>query len=168
MTDTLPHIRTFLENSEIEFEVMACDPALADTAVFCEYYGISLDHSANAIVVKTKTGERKCTACVVLATARLDVNHTVRKKIGARKVSFAGAEETLSLTGMDLGGVTPLCLPTDLPLWIDAEVMKRPYIILGGGNRHSKIRVLPDIFRLTPNTEIVEGLALPGPPPTAA
>jgi prolyl-tRNA editing enzyme YbaK/EbsC (Cys-tRNA(Pro) deacylase) len=168
MTDTLPHIRTFLENSKIEFEVMTCDPALADTAVFCEHYGISLDHSANAIVVKTKTGERKYVACVVLATARLDVNHTVRKKIGARKVSFAGAEETLSLTGMDLGGVTPLCLPPDLPLWIDAEIMKRPYIILGGGNRESKIRVLPDIFRLTPNTEIVEGLTLPGPPPTAA
>jgi prolyl-tRNA editing enzyme YbaK/EbsC (Cys-tRNA(Pro) deacylase) len=123
-----------------------------------------LDHSANAIVVKTKTGERKYVACVVLATARLDVNRTVRKKIGARKVSFAGAEETLALTGMDLGGVTPLCLPQDLPLWVDAEVMRRPYIILGGGNRESKIRVLPEIFLHTPNTEIVEGLGLPPPP----
>ena len=96
------------------------------------------------------------------------MNHTVRKKIGARKVSFAGAEETLALTGMDLGGVTPLCLPPDLPLWIDAEVMRRPYIILGGGNRASKIRVTPEIFRLTPNTEIVEGLALPVAPTPAA
>ena len=168
MTDTVPRIRAFLENSKLDFEVMACDPALADTAVFCEHYGLSLDHSANTIVVKTKTGERKYVACVVLATARLDVNHTVRKKIGARKVSFAGAEETLALTGMDLGGVTPLCLPPDLPLWIDAEVMRRPYIILGGGNRASKIRVTPDIFRLTPNTEIVEGLALPVAPTPAA
>ena len=168
MTATLARIRAFLEDSKLDFEVMACDPELADTAVFCERYGHSLDHSANTIVVKTKTGERKFVTCVLLATARLDVNHTVRKKIGARKVSFAGAEETLALTGMDLGGVTPLCLPPDLPLWIDAEVMRRPYIILGGGNRASKIRVTPEIFRLTPNTEIVEGLALPVAPTPAA
>jgi prolyl-tRNA editing enzyme YbaK/EbsC (Cys-tRNA(Pro) deacylase) len=73
MTDTVPRIRAFLENSKLDFEVMACDPALADTAVSCKHYGFSLDHSANTIVVKTKTGERKHVACVVLATARLDV-----------------------------------------------------------------------------------------------
>ncbi|MDQ3392153.1 MAG: hypothetical protein M3508_12605, partial [Actinomycetota bacterium] len=35
-------------------EVVDCDPALADTAAFCEAYGFAPDDSANAIVVAGK------------------------------------------------------------------------------------------------------------------
>ena len=159
MTDTLPKIRRFLENTKLEFEVMDCDPELADTNVFCKEYGINLEDSVNAIVVKTKTGELKYVACALLATTRLDINKTVRKKLGARKVSFADIKETAKLTVMEIGGVTPLSLPSFLPLWVDLKVMQRNFIVLGGGNRSSKIKVSPKIFNYTHNTEIVEGLA---------
>ena len=43
MTDTLPKIRRFLESTKLDFEVMDCDPKLADTYVFCKEYGIDLD-----------------------------------------------------------------------------------------------------------------------------
>ena len=33
------------------YELVACDPDLADTAAFCETYGYAADDSANAIVV---------------------------------------------------------------------------------------------------------------------
>jgi len=164
MADTLPEIRTILEASGLPFEVWDCQAELADTAVFCAHYGVSLDHSANTILVKSKTGDEAYAACVVLATGRLDVNKTVRKRLGARKASFASAEETRAMTGMEIGGVTALALPASLPLWIDAAVMQRDYIILGGGNRESKLKVSPEIFRQTPNTEIVEGLARPVDP----
>ena len=88
----------------------------------------------------------------MLATHRLDVNHAVRKKIGARKVSFASAEEPKAVTGMNIGGVTALALPKDLPLWIDGDVMRRPFVILGGGNRTSKLKVLPELLFRMPNT----------------
>jgi len=101
----------------------------------------------------------------VLATMRLDVNHIVRKRLGARKVSFASAEETQALTGMSLGGVTAFALPETLPLWIDARIMALDYVILGGGNRSSKIKLAPAVFNSIPNAEIVDGLARPGPPP---
>ncbi len=159
MADTLPEIRAILEGAGLDFEVMDCDPSLADTAVFCEHYGVSLDHSANTILVKSKTGEEKFAACLVLATMRLDVNKVVRKRLGVRKASFAGPDETKTMTGMEIGGVTALALPETLPLWVDGEIMRRDYVILGGGNRESKIKVSPRIFATTPNTEIVEGLA---------
>ena len=95
----------------------------------------------------------------MLATTRLDINKTIRKKLGARKVSFADIEETAKLTAMNIGGVTPLTLPSALPLWVDSKVMQRNSIVLGGGNRSSKIKVSPKIFNYTANTEIVEGLA---------
>ena len=159
MTDTLPQIRKFLESTNLEFEVMDCNPDLADTKVFCKEYGIDLNDSVNAILVKTKTGGLKYAACALLATTRLDINKMIRKKLGARKVSFANIEETVKLTAMNIGGVTPLTLPSTLPLWVDSKIMQRNSIVLGGGNRLSKIKVSPKIFNYTLNTEIVEGLA---------
>ena len=141
MSDTLPEIRSVLEASAHPFEVWDCDPELADTAVFCEHYGVKPENSANTILVRSKSGELKYAVCVLLATHRLNVNHTVRKKLEVRKVSFASAEETQQLTGMEIGGVTPLALPDDLPIWVDSNVMDQEFVILGGGNRSSKLKV---------------------------
>ncbi len=163
MTMSLPpaNVRTILEGSYLSFEVVPCDADDADTAVFVDKYGYSIEDSANCILVKTKTGDEKFVACLVLATTRLDVNKRVRKKIPARKVSFASAEETRMHTGMELGGVTPIGLPDWLPLWIDSKVMQRNSIIIGGGNRHCKIIVPPVIFEQIANVEIVDKLAVP-------
>ena len=161
MTDIEDKIHAQLRASGIPFRVIDCDPALADTATFCAHYGYAPEDSANTILVKSKTGAAAFVACVLLATAKLDVNKTVRKKMGVRKASFATAEETKRITGMEIGGVTSFALPDDLPLWIDAAVMARPEIILGGGGRDSKIILSPEIYRHTPLTEIVEGLAIP-------
>ena len=159
MTDTLPQIRQFLESTKLDFEVIDCDPEFADTNVFCKEYGIDLEDSVNAIVVKTKTGELKYAVCALLATTRLDINKTIRKKLGARKVSFADIGETVELTAMNIGGVTPLSLPSNLPLWVDSKIMQRSTIVLGGGNRSSKIKISPKIFNYTLNTEIIKSLA---------
>ena len=99
----------------VEYELFPCDPALADTAQFCAAYGFSPDESANTIVVVGKADPRRYAACIVLATHRLDVNRAVRDRLGTRKASFAGPDETRELTGMEIGGVTPFGLPADLP-----------------------------------------------------
>ena len=159
MTDTLPFIRTFLESTKLDFEIMDCDPDLADTNIFCKKYGISFKDAANTIVMKSKTGELKYATCVLLATTKLDTNKTIRKKLSTHKVSFTNIEETEKLTKMQIGGVTPIELPKNLPLWVDSRVMQRKIIVLGGGNRTSKIKISPNIFNNIPNTEIVVGLA---------
>ena len=155
-----PAIADLLESSGLDHEVLPCDPELADTAVFCEHYGVPLEDSVNTIVVKAKTGGERFVACALLANTRLDVNHCVRKRLASRRVSFASAEETARVTGMTIGGVTPLGLPAGLPLWVDARIMERSEVILGSGTRRSKIRIPPAIFERTPGAEIVDGLAL--------
>ncbi|HUP86749.1 MAG TPA: YbaK/EbsC family protein [Acidimicrobiales bacterium] len=152
-----------LDASGVPYDVVPCDPALADTAAFCEHYGYPPEESANTIVVASKREPKRYVACVVLATTRLDVNGTVKRRLDAGKVSFASAEETAELTGMQLGGVSALALPSDLPLWVDAEVMKRERIILGGGSRSMKIHVAPEVFSKLPSVEVVDGLAQPVP-----
>ena len=119
-----PAVRDALHALGVEFEVMECDPALADTAAFVEAYGIPLDRSANTIVVASKGAEPRYVACVLLATTSLDVNSVVRREMGVRKASFAAADPVRALTGMEIGGVTPFGLPHDLPTLVDARVME--------------------------------------------
>ena len=145
-----------------EYELFACDPALADTAAFCAAYGFDPADSANTIVVIGKGNPPVYAACVVLATHRLDVNRVVKGRLG-RKSSFASPEEAATLTGMAIGGVTAFGLPADLPLWVDAAVMERERIVLGGGSRSWKVLAPPSILQTLPNVEIVEGLANPAP-----
>jgi prolyl-tRNA editing enzyme YbaK/EbsC (Cys-tRNA(Pro) deacylase) len=145
----------------VAYELFACDPDLADTAKFCAAYGFALEEAANTIVVVGKAEPRVYAACIVLAPHRLDVNRTVKNRLGTRKASFASADETRELTGMAIGGVTPFGLPADLPVWVDAAVMARPRIVLGGGSRSWKVIASPQILRALPNVDVVEGLAGP-------
>jgi prolyl-tRNA editing enzyme YbaK/EbsC (Cys-tRNA(Pro) deacylase) len=152
-----------------EHELFACDPALADTAAFCAHYGFAMEDSANTIVVVGKATPPVYAACVVLATHRLDVNRSIRTRLGTRKASFASPDETRDLTGMAIGGVTAFGLPADLPVWVDAAVMERERIVLGGGSRSWKVLAPPSILLTVPNVEVVEGLAYrPEPAPTAS
>ena len=146
-----------------EYELFACDPALADTAAFCAAYGFDPADSANTIVVIGKSEPPVYAACVVLATHRLDVNRVVKERLGTRKASFASPDETSELTGMAIGGVTAFGLPAGLALWVDAAVMDRERIVLGGGSRSWKVIASPEILRTLPNVEIVAGLAAPRP-----
>ena len=147
-------------------ELFPCDPALADTAAFCAAYGFSPEDAANTIVVAGKADPPRYAACVVLATHRLDVNHAVRDRLGTRRASFASPDETRALTGQQIGGVTAFGLPHGLPIWIDAAVMARPRIVLGGGSRSWKVLAPPAILLTLANAEVVEGLARPAPPAT--
>ena len=152
-------ILSSLRSSGVDYEIIECDPELADTAAFCSHYGYQLEESANAIMVVGKGEPRTYAMCVVLATTRIDVNRSVRKKMGTKKASFASAEEATEITGMTLGGVTPFGLPDNLPLWIDNRVMRCDKVIVGGGSRNRKIYVPPRALSSLPNAEIVEELA---------
>jgi prolyl-tRNA editing enzyme YbaK/EbsC (Cys-tRNA(Pro) deacylase) len=152
-------VRRHLDTLGVLYEVVPCDPALADTAAFCAAYGYALEDSANTIVVVGKGDPPRYAACVVLATTRLDVNRAVRARFGGRRASFAAPDETRAITGMELGGVTVFGLPPDLPIWVDARVMRRERIILGGGSRSWKVAARPAILAALPAVEVVEGLA---------
>jgi prolyl-tRNA editing enzyme YbaK/EbsC (Cys-tRNA(Pro) deacylase) len=139
--------------------VAEIDPALADTAAFCERYGVSADESANCVVVAgRRDGETRYAACVILATTRADVNGVVRRQLDVRKASFAATDTAVEQTGMEYGGITPVGLPETWPLFVDAAVAATPLVVIGSGVRRSKL-VLPGEFvgRL-PGAVILDGL----------
>jgi prolyl-tRNA editing enzyme YbaK/EbsC (Cys-tRNA(Pro) deacylase) len=148
-----------LSGLAVPYELFPCDPALADTAAFCEAYGFSPEDAANAIIVAGKSNPRTYAACIVLAPDRLDVNRRVTELLGTRKASFATADETRELTGMAIGGVTPFGLPSGMRILIDAAVMSRERIVLGGGSRSWKVLAAPAILLELAGAEVVERLA---------
>ncbi len=150
-----------LNDVEASYEIIDCDPSFADTAAFCNRYGYLPKESANAILLEGKADPPVYALCLVLATTRINVNKVARKRLGTRKASFASADITKELTGMEIGGVTPFGLPEDLPIWIDNLVMEAPKVIIGGGSRNAKIYLTPENLLKLPNTHIVEGLSMP-------
>ena len=155
-----PAVRAGLDAHGIKCKTLVCDPELADTATFCEHYGFSPEQAANAIVVVGKTNPPKYVCCVVLATCRLDVNKTVSALIGTKRCSFATPDQTVEQTGMEIGGVTPIGLPA-MPIYVDSQVMSQEQIVIGGGNRSSKLLLCPSELSKVECVEVVNKLGLP-------
>ena len=143
-------------------EVAEIDPDLADTAAFCAAYGSPMESSANCVVVAGRRGEQtRYAACLVLATTRADVNGLVRRRLDARKASFAPMADAVALTGMEYGGITPLGLPESWPLLVDAAVAAAPAVVVGSGLRGSKLALPGALLAALPGAEVVEGLGRP-------
>src|SRR2546423_15691376 len=105
MDPTEAAVKQRVDQLGVPYDIVPCDPELADTAAFCQAYGFAPEDSANTIVVIGKSDPPRYVACVVLATTRLDVNKVVRQRLGGKKASFCDPETTKTITGMALGGV---------------------------------------------------------------
>ncbi len=139
--------------------VAEIDPGLADTAAFCERYGVAPAESANCVVVTgRRDGQPRYAACLVLATTRADVNGLARRQLDVRKASFAPMDEAVSLTGMEYGGITPIGLPAGWPVLIDAAVAAAPMVVVGSGLRRSKLAVTGAALASLPGAQVLDGL----------
>ena len=153
-------LRTLAPSVAATVEVAAIDPDLADTAAFCERYGVGLDISANCVIVAGRRGESiRYAACMVLATTRADVNGVIRSLLDARKASFAPMDDAVALSGMEYGGITPLGVPAEWAILVDSRIVSLPQIVVGSGLRRSKIAMPGSVLAELPGAQVVEGLA---------
>lgn len=142
--------------------VSAIDPTLADTAAFCQAYGVLPEESANCVIVAGRRGgDLRYAACVILATTRADVNGLVRRRLDARKASFAPMDTAVASTGMEYGGITPIGLPEAWPILVDSSVVATPTVVVGSGVRGSKLVMPGRLLATLPNAEVIEGLGQP-------
>ncbi len=143
--------------------VAPIDPALADTAAFCAAYDVPLAASANCVVVAGRRGERTTyAACVLLATTRADVNGLVRRRLDARRASFAPMDDAVALTRMEHGGITPVGLPAPWPVLVDAAVVAAGAVVVGSGLRRSKLVLPGALLAGLPGADVLDGLGRAG------
>lgn len=156
-------VRDALVRLGVVHQVLACDPDLADTAAFCAHFGFSLEQAANTILVASKKVDPvRYAVCVLLGTTRLDVNHKVSELLDVKRLSFADAEITMELTGMMIGGVTAFGIE-GLPIYVDAAVMEQAQVVMGGGNRSSKLLLAPGELLKLQTASVVDRLARSSP-----
>lgn len=149
-------------SADAELFVAEIDPDAADTAAFSARYAVPLEVSANCVVVAGRRGQdTRLAACMVLATTRADVNGLVRRRLDARKASFAPMDLAVAETGMEYGGITPVGLPETWPVFVDAAVAATAYVVIGSGLRRSKLVVPGAALAALPRAEVLDGLGLP-------
>jgi prolyl-tRNA editing enzyme YbaK/EbsC (Cys-tRNA(Pro) deacylase) len=149
--------------------VAEIDPELSDTAAFCARYGVRSEDSANCVVVAgRRDGQVRLAACMVLATTRADVNGLVKRELDVRKASFAPMAEAVELTGMEYGGITPVGLPADWPLYVDAAVAATERVVIGSGVRRSKLTLPGAMLASLPGAVVLADLGRPIPPGPAS
>ena len=155
-------VRTALRGSPLaaSVEVAAIDPDLADTQALVEATDVTLEESANCIVVLGRRGEtRRVAAALVLATTRADVNTTIRKSLDVRKASFMPMDRAVAETAMEFGGITPVGLPPAWPVLVDSRVVAADRVVIGSGIRGSKLRLPGAAVAQLPGVTVIEGLA---------
>jgi prolyl-tRNA editing enzyme YbaK/EbsC (Cys-tRNA(Pro) deacylase) len=139
--------------------VVEIDPDLSDTARNQEAYDLPPETLANCVVVAGKRkGVEKVAACMVLATTRADVNNVVRRRLDVRKATFLGRDDAVERTGMEYGGITPIGLPDDWRVLVDADVAAAPVLVIGSGVRRSKLLLPGSVLASLPTAETVESL----------
>lgn len=140
--------------------VSEIDQTLSDTAAFCAKYEVTMEESANCVILEGKRdGVSKMAACVILGSTRADVNGVVKKTLDVNKISFAQMEKAVSESGMEYGAITPIGLPSNWPILIDKAVAESPYVVVGSGVRKSKLAVTGKFLASLPNAQVIEGLA---------
>ena len=140
-------------------EVVEIDPSLADTAALTSAYDLPLAASGNCVVVHgRREGEERVAACVVRADTRADVNNLVKRRLDVRKATFVPMEEAVGRTGMEYGGITPVGLPEQWRVLVDASLVETPVVVLGSGLRRSKLLLPGPALAALPAAEVVASL----------
>lgn len=144
-----------------EVAVVEIDPELADTAAMTEAYDVPLASSANCVVVSGKrAGDERIAACLVRADTRADVNNLVKRTLDVRKCSFHPMDRAVAETGMEYGGITPVGVPPQWRVLVDASVLEIEATIIGSGVRRSKLLVPGRLFEHLPGAEVLPGLGI--------
>jgi prolyl-tRNA editing enzyme YbaK/EbsC (Cys-tRNA(Pro) deacylase) len=141
-------------------QVFEIDPALSDTETLCTTYDLPLDSMGTAVLVLGKReGVQRQACCMTLADRRVDINGYVRRTLDVRKASFAPMDYATDVSGMEYGGITPVGLPDDWPVWLDAALVDTKVLCIGSGVRRSKLLLDGASLLNLPGAMKVDGLA---------
>ncbi|MDR0284342.1 MAG: hypothetical protein LBI33_05545 [Propionibacteriaceae bacterium] len=141
--------------------VFTIDPADADTATLTTKLDLPLQDSGNAVLITGfRAGEARHCCCMTAADRRVDVNHVVKRALDVRKCSFAAMDEAVAVSGMEYGGITPIGLPPEWPVWLDPYVADIEWLLIGSGVRTSKLVVPGAALLRLPGARLVADLTV--------
>ena len=95
---------------------------------------------------------------MVRADTRADVNNLVRRTLDVRKATFLSMDRAMAESEMEYGGITPVGLPAEWRLLVDARCVEIDAAIIGSGVRHSKMLLPGALLAELPGAEVLPDL----------
>jgi prolyl-tRNA editing enzyme YbaK/EbsC (Cys-tRNA(Pro) deacylase) len=133
----MDNIRTILQNSGVQFEIIHHEKQLRTAQEGADYFGIELGQTAPTLVLKSEKG---CFAMIV-SGSRGRVNLAeVSGMLGCQQLKMATPEEVRQITGYAVGSV-PLLL--SLPCIVDRGLFRYPFVYGGTGEPGSTLKIAP-------------------------
>lgn len=139
----------YLDQHKIDYEIFELPAEKLGAEVTASLLHQPLEVIFKTIVVK-RAGRGKTILAVVPGTSEVDLK-ALAKVIGEKKVFLTTQNEAESLTGLQVGGISPLALINrGFQVVIDSSAQEHDRIHISGGERGLNIRLsVVDLIKIT-------------------
>jgi Ala-tRNA(Pro) deacylase len=130
-------IRSMMESLQIPIECIEHEPVYTNPAM-AQAVGVKESQTVKSLVLKTREG--KFAVLVLPGDKKMDWK-VVANQLNTKKVEFAKPEEVLSLVGCEVGCVPPFGHMTELPIYMDKELLKKDFLYFNPGVHNKSFKV---------------------------
>lgn len=139
-----------LDQRKIAYHATTYSPDLHSALEVAEILGAPPEHVYKTLVVLPESGQGRPMLVMVPGTKELDLK-VFGVSSGEKKVKMASQREAESLTGLLVGGISPLALlQKGFRIFIDEEALQLDQIYLSAGQRGVNLRLAAaDLIKVT-------------------
>lgn len=129
-----------LEARKIAHEVIGYDQSIRDARLVAEAVGMPVETVFKTLVVQGQSGKKPILALVPSNTS-LNLKR-LAKALGEKKLAMASYADAEKLTGLQVGGISPLALlDKRWPVILDSRAAALPQLVISAGQRGTQARL---------------------------
>ncbi len=133
----------FLEGKKVPYEVIEYPSTMRDAAEIAALKGIPPGQMYKTLVVQPPAGVPRAKPMLVMVSAdcQLDLKK-LAKEVGAKKLKMATHAEAEALTGLQVGGISPLVLVNKgFAIYLDEAARGHSHIYISAGQKGLNLKV---------------------------
>lgn len=142
----------FLEGKKVAYEVLAYPNTMRDAAEIAMLKGIPAGQVCKTLVVQPPAGDPRAKPMLVMVPAdrQLDLKK-LAKAIGTKKLKMATHTEAEALTGLQVGGISPLVLVNKgFAIYLDEGARPYSHIYISAAQKGLNLKVaVKDLLKVT-------------------
>jgi Ala-tRNA(Pro) deacylase len=134
-----------LEDNGIAYEIHEHEPVYTNPTM-AEALGVTEAETVKSLVLSTK--EKTLVVMVMPGNKKVDWK-AAAKTVGTKKVTFAKPDVVSGAVGCEVGCVPPFGHMSDLPVFVDADLLRKTHVYFNPGVHHKSFKVASrDLKRL--------------------
>lgn len=132
-------VRAFFEAAGIAKEIHTFDESTHNSELAAKSLGVAVGQIAKTILLLVDDGP---VVVVISGDRRVDFKK-VKALRGGRKVRLAGPEDVTARTGFKVGAVSPVALPEEIPVYLDASLKRFETVYPAAGETNNMFVTTP-------------------------